>query len=72
MRRCETEPKPRYGAGDGGKSAWYGRGTQCSRATEREYNAENGSDHGNRNDGSVGALRGALAGESETAGGAVD
>ena len=49
-----------------------GRGTPRARAPGRGDHAENGSGNGNRDDGPVGALRGALAGESETAGGAMN
>ena len=72
LRRCEAEPAASAGAGGGGKSLRYGGGTPRACARERGTNAENGLGNGIRDDGPVGALRGALPGESETAGGAVD
>ena len=71
LRRCETEPKARGGAGGGGESARCNEGTPRARGLERGDNAENGSGNGNRDDGPVEALGGVLAGESETAGSAV-
>ena len=72
LGRCEAEPAARGGADGGGESASHGGGTPRARVPEREDNAENGSGNGNRNDGLVGARRGTLVDESETADGAVD
>ena len=72
LRKCEMEPEARGGASGGGKCAWYDGGKPRDRTPEHGDNAENGSGNGNRDDGPVGVLRGTLAGEIETAGGAVD
>ena len=72
LRRCETEPEVSGSAGGGGESAECDEGTPHTRGPERGDNAENGSGNGNHDEGSVGALPGALADESETAGSAVD
>ena len=72
MRRYETELEESGGAGGVGESASYDGSTPRAHALERGNNAENGSDNGKRDDGPIGVLRGALAGESETAGGTVD
>ena len=71
-RRCETELEARGGAGGSGESAFNCGGVPRARASERGDNAENGSGNGNRDGGPVGALRGALANESEATGGEVD
>ena len=66
LRRCETEPESRDGAGGGGKSARYSGGTPRARAPERGDNAESGSGNENRDDRPVRVLRGALVGENNT------
>ena len=72
LRRCETEPEARVGAGGGSEIARYGGGTPRARAPEERDNVENGSDNENRDDRSVGVLRGTLAGGSKTSDRAVD
>ena len=72
LQRWEREPEARSGAGGGSESAWYSGGTSRARAPRRGENPENSSSNGNRVDGPVRALRGALAGERNTAGGAVN
>ena len=72
LRKCETEPEVRDGAGGDGESACNSGRTPRSRTLERGDDAENGSGNGNHDPRPVGVLRGAIAGESETVGGAVD
>ena len=68
----EADPESRGGAGGVGESARYDRGTPDARAPERGDNTENDCGDENTDDGPVGVLRGALTGDSETAGRAVD
>ena len=69
LRRCEMEHEARGIAGGGGKSARCDEVTRRARGPEQGDNAEKGSGNGSRDDGPVGALRGAIADENETAGG---
>ena len=64
LRRCETEPESRGSAGGGGESARCDEGTRA-RGPERGDTAGNGSGNGNRDDGPMETLRGAIAVESE-------
>ena len=72
LRTCETGPKVKVGAGGGGESAWYGGSIPLACAPERGDYPENGSDNGNRDDGTMGTHRGALTGEDGAAGGVMD
>ena len=72
LRRCKTESEARGSAGGGGESARCDNDIPRACRPERRNNAEKGSSNRYRDDRPVEPLQGALADESETAGGAVN